>query len=305
MKATYHAGIHRYALFVAGWTVVLLTAGALVTSKDAALAVPDWPLSYGTLNPPMVGGILYEHSHRMIAAALGLLIIVLAFWLWRKDERPVVRWVGLAALGGVIVQGVLGGLTVLKLLHYWLPVMHACTAQIMFGLLVGIAVVTSKWWMQNQPQYEDGGTPAIHAVVTANATVIFLQTLLGAGFRHHYISVIPHLVGAAAVLGVVLWTTAILKRRFGQTQELNRARLTLYTLLGAQLLLGAGSLWTRILNNDEPQPLPLMVAFTVAHTVTGALLFATAITTVLLCYRLVPRKREVIFATTSAEVHAQ
>ena len=88
MKATYHPGIHRYALFVVCWTVGLLTAGALVTSEDAALAVPDWPLSYGTLNPPMVGGIAFEHSHRLIAAALGFLVIILAFLLWRKDERP-------------------------------------------------------------------------------------------------------------------------------------------------------------------------------------------------------------------------
>src|SRR5215469_297771 len=78
MKATYHRGVHKFALFVVAWTTVLLTAGALVTSEDAALAVPDWPLSYGTLNPPMVGGIAFEHSHRLIAAALGLLVIILA-----------------------------------------------------------------------------------------------------------------------------------------------------------------------------------------------------------------------------------
>ena len=140
MKATYHPGIHRYALFVVCWTVVLLTAGALVTSEDAALAVPDWPLSYGTLNPPMIGGIAFEHSHRMIAAALGFLVIILAFLLWRKDERPGVRWLGAFAVLGVCLQGGLGGLTVLKLLRYWLPVMHACTAEIVFALLVSIAV---------------------------------------------------------------------------------------------------------------------------------------------------------------------
>src|SRR5579862_5787288 len=132
MKATYHSGVHKFALFVVAWAALLLCAGALVTSEDAALAVPDWPLSYGSITPPMVGGIAYEHSHRVIAAILGLLNVVLSIVLWSKDERPVVRWLGAAAVGGVILQGVVGGLTVLKLLHYWLPVMHACLAQIMF-----------------------------------------------------------------------------------------------------------------------------------------------------------------------------
>ena len=101
MMAKYHPGVHKYALFVVAWALVLLTAGALVTSEDAALAVPDWPLSYGTLNPPMVGGIAFEHSHRLIAAALGLFIIGLAFLLWRYDERPWMKYLGFAALFGV------------------------------------------------------------------------------------------------------------------------------------------------------------------------------------------------------------
>jgi len=88
MKATYHSGVHKFALFVVAWAVILLCAGALVTSEDAALAVPDWPLSYGSITPPMVGGIAFEHSHRVIAAILGLFIVILSIVLWRKDERP-------------------------------------------------------------------------------------------------------------------------------------------------------------------------------------------------------------------------
>jgi cytochrome c oxidase assembly protein subunit 15 len=304
MKATYHPGVHKYALFLVAWAVVLLTAGALVTSEDAALAVPDWPLSYGTLNPPMIGGIAFEHSHRLIAAALGFFIVILTFVLWRREERPWMRWLGLAALGMVIVQGILGGLVVLKLLHYWLPVMHACTAEIMFAILVSIAFFTSRWYMQELPQVPDQGSPSIHFIVTLNSLVIFLQVLVGAGFRHKYISLKPHVVGAPIVLAMVIWTAAVLKRRFPDVPALARIRKLLHSIVGLQILLGLVALWARINSADDPQPLFPVVASTVIHTVVGAILFATSIITVLVCDRLVPRRRQVLFATAKGEVPA-
>ena len=304
MKATYHSGVHKFALFVVAWAVLLLCAGALVTSEDAALAVPDWPLSYGSITPPMIGGIAYEHSHRVIAAILGLLIVILSIVLWRKDERPSVRWIGVAAVGGVILQGILGGLTVLKLLHYGLPVMHACLAQIMFATLVSVAVVTSRWWISDQPQYEDKATPAIHTVVILNAAAIFLQIALGAAFRHKYSPATPHVVWAMGVLLVASWTAIQLRKRFSNSPELSRIRALLHGIVGVQLLLGIAALWTRMRAVDDPQPMPAVVITTVVHTVLGAVLFAVSILVVLLCYRLVPRRREVVFATTSDEVPA-
>jgi heme a synthase len=302
MNRTYHPFVHRYAIFVVCWTIILLTAGALVTSEDAALAVPDWPLSYGTITPPMVGGIVYEHTHRLIAMGLGLLCIGLAALIWRTDDRPWMRWLSVAALGGVVLQGVLGGLTVIKLLHYWLPVMHACTAQLMFALLVSIAVFTSRWWTESLPQYQDQGTPSVHTVVTINAVVIFLQALAGAGFRHQYISLRPHVVGAFVVLGVVIWTAAILRRRFSQVREISRARVLLHAMVGVQILLGILAFYSRVYTADAPQPMPLMVASTVVHTVVGAILFAISIVTVLVCYRLVPRRGEVAVRTAHEQV---
>jgi len=301
MTTNYNPGVHRFAVFVVLWTILLLIAGALVTSNEAALSVPDWPLSYGTLTPPMVGGIRYEHSHRVIAAGLGLLTVALAILIWVKDKRRWLRWFGVIAVAGVVVQAILGGEVVRQLLHYWLPVMHACFAQIVFAAVLSIAVFTSRWWVSEQPQLEETGSPSIHALATANAAVIFCQVVLGAGFRHQDIPVWPHIAGAFVVLGMVIWTAVVLRKRFGTSLELSRARMLLHAIFGTQFLLGFGAYWSRITTANAPQPMPVMVTLTVIHTVVGALLFAFSVLIVLLCYRIVPRGREVA-ATTRGRV---
>jgi cytochrome c oxidase assembly protein subunit 15 len=297
MTTTYHPSVHRFAIFVVCWTILLLLAGALVTSNEAALSVPDWPLSYGTLTPPMVGGIRYEHSHRVIAGVLGLLSVVLAVWVWAKDERRWLRWFSVIAVAGIAAQAVLGGEVVIKLLHYWLPVIHACFAQIVFAALLSIAVFTSRWWISDQPQGDDTGSPSIHSLAIANAAVIYFQVILGAGFRHKEIPVWPHMAGALVVLGMVIWLAAVLRRRFEKPAAISRTRILLHAILGTQLLLGLGAYWSRLTTADAPQPMPLMVTLTVLHTVVGAILFGVSILIVLLCYRLVPRRRELPAAT--------
>ena len=304
MTAAYNPGVHRYAIFLAVCTFLLLIAGALVTSNEAALSVPDWPLSYGTLTPPMVGGIRYEHTHRVIAALVGLLTIGLAVLLWRKDRRKWVRNLGFAAIGAVVAQGVLGGLTVLLYLHYGMPVAHACLAQIFFGAVVSLAVFTSRWWTSELPQLEDRGSPSIHTLAILNAAVIFLQVVLGAGFRHRDIPIWPHAAGALVVLATVTWTAIALRKRFENSREMSRARILLHAIFGTQFLLGIGAWWSRITTADAPQPMPVMVSLTVIHTVVGALLFALSVVAVLICHRLVPRRREVA-ATAPSQVAAQ
>jgi heme a synthase len=297
MTSSYRPSIHRFAIFVVCWTFVLLIAGALVTSNEAALSVPDWPLSYGSLTPPMVGGIRYEHSHRVIAAILGVLAIGLSVWVWRKDERRWLRWFSLIILLGIVAQGILGGEVVRQLLRYWLPVMHACFAQIVFAALIGVAVFTSRWWITEQPQIEDTGSPAVHSLVVTNAAVIFLQVILGAGFRHRDIPVWPHMLGALIVLGMVIWTAAVLRRRFEKSRAISSMRVAMHAVLGVQLLLGFGAYWSRITYPDIAHPNGIMVALTVLHTVIGAVLFGVSVLVALLCYRLVPRRREAPAAT--------
>jgi cytochrome c oxidase assembly protein subunit 15 len=293
MKASFHSGVHRFAVFTVCWTVLLLIAGALVTSNDAALSVPDWPKSYGTWTPPMVGGVFYEHSHRVIAGVLGVLTLILAVLIWVKEERRWLRWFAVIAVGGIVAQAILGGQVVIQLLHYWLPVMHACFAQIMFGAILSIAVFTSNWWISDRPQLEDRGSPSIHSLALLNAAVIFLQVFLGAGFRHKEIPIWPHAAGSLAVLATVVWTAVVLRKRFENSPELTKMRILLHSVFGLQFLLGIGAYWSRITTADAPQPMRVMVVLTVTHTVVGALLFAVSIMTILLCYRLVPRAGEV------------
>ncbi|GAC1703365.1 MAG: COX15/CtaA family protein [Candidatus Acidiferrum sp.] len=292
MSVTYHSGLHRYAVFTVCWTVLLLVAGALVTSNGAGLSVPDWPLSFGTLTPPMVGGIVYEHSHRVIAGGLALLTLVLAVWIWIKDERPWLRWMGVIAVLGVLAQAVLGGEVVIHLLRYWLPVLHACFAQIVFAAVVSIAVFTSRWWISHQPQLEDRGAPSIHGLAILNSTVILLQIILGAAYRHREIPVWPHVVGSFFVMGMIIWTAAVLRKRFENSPAISKVRVLLHAAFGLQFLLGIGAYWSRLVINGSQPPIPVMVTLTVAHTVVGAILFGSSVLAVLLCYRLIPSSRE-------------
>src|SRR3954465_8857917 len=152
--------LHRYAKLVSASTVLLIVAGGLVTSTGSGLSVPDWPTSYGwsMFTFPlrhMVGGILYEHGHRLIASTVGFLTIILAAWLWRTDPRPWMKWLGAAALGSVVLQGVLGGVTVLFFLPAAISTAHAGLAEIFFCITVAISLFTSKTWMRGGDGVDD------------------------------------------------------------------------------------------------------------------------------------------------------
>src|ERR1700691_5358913 len=147
----YHPWLHRIALLTAGATFLLIFMGGLVTSHQAGMSVPDWPNSYGYnmfLFPPRlwIGGILYEHTHRLMATVVGMLSIVLTIIAWKTESRRWVRWLSVAVLGGVIFQGVLGGFRVV-LVKLDLAIVHACFAQAFFCLAMLMVIVTSRWWL--------------------------------------------------------------------------------------------------------------------------------------------------------------
>src|ERR1700689_1489232 len=174
IATTYHRGHHRLAVILAGWTFLLIIAGALVTSNDAGLSVPDWPTSFGSWYkiPQLVGGVKFEHTHRMIAQVAGLLTIILATWTWRIEKRRWMRFLGLAALGTVIAQGVLGGLTVLFYLPPAVSSAHAALAQTFFCIAVAIAVFTGRRWVEEVPEVElDSRRPSL---ITLSLLSIFV-----------------------------------------------------------------------------------------------------------------------------------
>ena len=288
LSTPYNRALHRFATFTVFWTFVLIIAGALVTSNDAGLSVPDWPTSFGSLYklPPMVGGIKFEHSHRMIAESVGLLTIILAVWLSRTDRRPWMRKLGWAALGTVIAQGILGGITVLNYLPPSISSAHATLGQTFFCLMVAIWLFTGRTWVQEPRHNLPTKRPTIQVLTALAVTSIYVQLILGAAFRHHGIKLLPHIISATVVTFMVLWTVVRVLTEYPQVDQLRKPAIALLTLLMVQLGLGFGSWVTRVeWGKDAVQPERAMVFTTVAHVAVGALLLATAVVLAIQAWR--------------------
>jgi cytochrome c oxidase assembly protein subunit 15 len=311
--------LHRFAVLVAASTLILILAGGLVTSTGSGLAVPDWPNTYGWFMftfplDKMVGGIFYEHGHRLIASTVGFLILVQAFWVWRTETRHSVRRLGYIALAAVITQGILGGITVLFFLPDPISIAHAGLAQIVFCLTVAIALVTSRGW---QRSYADAGgtTPndrTLQKVAVATTALIYGQVIVGATMRHtdaglaipdfplafgafvppHWDAKIAvhfaHRLGALVVSLMILATTMHVFAHERSRGELARPAALLVVLLAAQITLGAYVIWSGkqfIINS--------------LHVMTGASVLATSLVLTLRAYR--PRVAEHEPARTASE----
>src|SRR5215470_14942592 len=183
--------LNRFTWFICAAALLLICSGGMVTSKNVGLAVPDWPTTFGYnmfLLPvsKWVGGILFEHTHRLIASAVGFLTIILAVWLWRSESRGWVRNLGVIALAGVILQGILGGLRV-TMLKDEIGIFHACVAQAFLALLVVIALVTTRFWFSLKKIHVNSREFApIRKLATAITLAIYVQLALGATMRHQH-----------------------------------------------------------------------------------------------------------------------
>jgi len=292
--------LHRYIKLVAFSTLLLIAAGGMVTSTDSGLAVPDWPNTYGQFMfsfplERMVGGIFYEHGHRMIASTVGFLTIVLAVWVWIVEPLRWLRWMGVIALAAVILQGILGGITVLYLLPAPVSVGHAGLAQIFFCMTVALALFTSPGWKAAQTPVDD---PMLRPVAATATGLIYVQILLGATMRHIEAGLaIPdfplafgHLIPPAWTLGVavhfahrlgaVLVSAAIIALaghvwyHHRARRELVRPATLLILLVALQVTLGAYVIWSGL------QPI-----INTAHVVNGALVLVTSLVLTLRSFR--------------------
>ena len=292
--------LHLFAKFVVACTVFLVLAGSLVTSTDSGLAVPDWPTTYGwnmfTFPPSMwVGGIFYEHGHRLIASTVGVLTIVLAIWIWRVERRTWMKRLGVAALAAVILQGILGGITVLYFLPTPVSTAHAGLAEIFFCMTVAIALFTSPRWIDETDAVDD---QRLRTLAIGTTILVYVQILVGAAMRHSDAGLaIPdfpwmfggplpdrwssgiavhfaHRVGALLVTVAVLATAGRVWSHHGGRSVLARPAALIVGLVIVQITLGAFTVLTR-----------LNVAVNSAHVVCGALVLATSLVLTLRSWR--------------------
>lgn len=291
---------HRLALLTLAATLALIFIGGLVTSTGSGLSVPDWPLSYGMLMPPMVGGVFYEHGHRMAASAVGFLTLVLALWTARSEPRPGVRGLAWGALAAVVAQGVLGGLTVIFLLPTPVSVTHACLAQTFFCLAIALAYATSREWLSASPVADTFGLRGAAALATA---IVFLQLFLGAVMRHTgaglaipdfplaFGHVLPPFAEPAVVvhfahrMGALLVTASVLNLSWrawrSRDPRFSRPAALALTLTVVQISLGALTVWTQ-----------KAVTPTTAHVATGAAVLGICFFLALRAHRLTgPREQ--------------
>ena len=304
-------------MLLASCTFVLLVAGALVTSNDAGLAVPDWPTSFGSIYkiPRMVGGVRFEHSHRMVAEFIGLLTIIMAALTFRAESRRWMRRLALGALALVIFQGVLGGTTVLNYLPPAVSSAHATFAQTFFCVAVLMAVFTSRSWLETpRLQLKDDGTPGLRTLTAVLIGALYVQLILGAAFRHVWTKLgptganripgneiiwtylLPHVINALLVTALLIWVATRVLSRYGSVPTLRKPATVLLFLLAGQLMLGFGAYLARVeWGGDVPQPHPLMVWSSVAHVVTGAAVLATSVILTAQVYRnLVSQEQEAL-----------
>jgi len=282
--------IHRLAVVNAAATVLLLVAGGLVTSKGAGLAVPDWPTTFG-YNPflypwsKMVGNIFYEHSHRLIASAIGLSTVALAVVLWLKEPRPWVRRLGVAAVALVVAQGVVGGLRVV-LLEQTLAIVHACLAQAFFALAVSLALFTSDGWTAEPRREKTPDAERLQRVALITTLLIYCQIVFGAVLRHSGEMLALHLLFAALVsLHVILLSMRVLTRH-GAKRDLARPAAYLGALLFAQLALGLGAYVGKFVMT---LPAVLTLALRTGHVVVGALMLAASLVLTLKSFKVFSR----------------
>ncbi len=300
---SYSPWLHRTARLTAGATFLLIVIGGIVTSTDSGLAVPDWPTTFGYnmfLYPlsEMVGGILYEHSHRLMGSLVGMLTIALFVLILARDSRKWLKWLGLAALIAVIVQGVLGGLRVTQINRNF-AIVHACLAQAFFALLCGIAWFTSQDWWQDKTETDvptdEVSSSSLKRLSLITTCLIYVQLIFGAILRHTGSRLDAHLIFAFLVaLHIFLLVRRILTANSEAERTGQSMPLLLLGLLVVQLMLGTGAFFAKLTAFGQTFAEALTVTITTAHVAVGALMLVSSFVLTLKIYRFTDAHRPVL-----------
>lgn len=292
--------LNRFSRFLAFATYLLIIAGGLVTSTGSGLSVPDWPLSYGSFFPPMIGGIRFEHSHRLIAGSVGLLTLGLMAAILRAEKRAWLKRLGMLTFGAVILQALLGGITVIYLLPTFVSVFHACLGQTFFCLIVSIALFTSPLWTKTEPA-DFPGSSWIHRILATTTVLIYLQLILGAVVRHTAGNgVVYHALMALLVMMAIFFSTYSVMT-LPAAGKLERPAIFFGFLAVVQLFLGGGAWMTRIMMGESARQGVSAVLFATAHQATGALILATSVYLTLLSFRFFSEPQSGRAAAASGE----
>lgn len=289
---------HRFTVLTAVATVLLLGWGAFVTSINAGLAVPDWPSSFNSFDPfnPWpewwkLTPVLAEHGHRLLGALVGLMTLALAVWTWIDDPRRWMKFLGGGALVLVSLQGTLGGLRVV-LLSLDLAVIHACVAQIFFGLIVAMALFTSIPWLRDdRGAYDPGDAAGMRRAAWLTVSILYVQIILGALLRHPGTGIDPllvglHFLGALASAAAIIYLFRRAAAHHRGTRVLYPAVRVLLALLVVQIMLGVTAYFVTLDESGMLEPSNLQVVVNTAHMVTGALLMGTSVAAALDAFRL-------------------
>lgn len=282
-----HRWLHRFACLTAFATFLLIVAGATVTSHRAGLAVPDWPTTY---NQPMfrfplanmVGGIFYEHGHRLIASVVGLMTTGLALWAFFGQRDRTIRRLGIAALAIVLAQGILGGITVKFFLPPPVSIAHAALAEAFFCITIALAFVTSPKW--SEPAAETSRARPLQWLALATTAVVYTQLILGATIRHAERAVIAHILGAAVVVMCMLIVVMAVVCSVRQRHFLRQA-IPLAILVLMQLWVGAATLAVRAPKAAGGMLEPVQVILPTVHLAIGALILAASFALTLKSFR--------------------
>lgn len=281
-KASVRRRLHHVCTATVGATLALVMAGGLVTNTGSALAVPDWPTTFGynmfTYPPSQwVGGVLYEHTHRLLGSLVGLLTIALLAAAWFWEERSWVRWLTFVALIAVIAQGVLGGMRVVLLRHD-LAMVHGSFAQAFFGLLVVLWVVTAPSWDRlGESSATLQGSRLAGSLALVLPAAVYTQIVLGAFLTHRGQALWEHVAGAALVAGLVVVALAWVMRASPETAALRTPVFALAGLVALQLSLGFLAYLWHFTNLHLRLPYQVGLMVLAAHRMTGTLVWGTSL----------------------------